>query len=353
MILHVAGLDKFLPPFVELINKEFNQNDHEFWLNDNKGAFSVREYSTVEVVRRGGVRAKFKAYLSLAGKIRKADKVILHGLFNRNVVLLLALRPWLLKKCYWVIWGGDLYCYRLKRKKLLSNLYEVLRRFVIRRLGHLVTYIDGDIELARKWYGAEGEYHRCLMYLSNVVDPSVIAHSPNGQKPSSGIVNILLGNSADPSNNHIEALERLLPYRDQNIRIYAPLSYGDEEHARIVARQGQEWFGEKFVPMMEFMQFGQYLEFLKGLDIVIFNHKRQQAMGNSITLLAMGKPVFMRTDVSHWKYLTSLGIKIHDVNQLSLQISDDDLDRENIRIVYDQFSRENLMRQLSELFEVN
>jgi hypothetical protein len=44
-------------------------------------------------------------------------------------------------------------------------------------------------------------------------------------------LSILLGNSADPSNNHVEALERLLPYRDQDIKIYAPLSYGDQRPA--------------------------------------------------------------------------------------------------------------------------
>jgi hypothetical protein len=58
-----------------------------------------------------------------------------------------------------------------------------------------------------------------------------------------------------------------------------------QQHAKLVIAQGHEWFGDKLVPMTGFMPFEQYLEFLKSFDIAIFNHQRQQAMGNTITLL--------------------------------------------------------------------
>lgn len=348
MILHVAGLDKFIPPFVKLIKEEFEEEKHQFWFTGSVQKYPVEQSESVYVCG-GGVWRKLAGYAKLVKQLHSARKVMLHGLFNIRVVLVLALCPWVLPKCHWIIWGGDLYQFRKASNTWQSRIKEALRRFVIRRVGHLVTYIDGDVELARQWYGAKGTHHECIMYLSNVVDPKMTLES--GHASDHDGLKILLGNSADPSNNHIEALERLLPFKNQPFKIYAPLSYGDQCHAKKVISQGKAWFGDKFVPMTDFMPFEQYLEFLKSLDIAIFNHQRQQAMGNTITLLGMGKTVFMRSDVSHWRFLTGLGIKLNDVEKLELcRIARDEAD-ENARVVYSYFSRATLMKQLANIFE--
>ncbi|RAJ93638.1 TDP-N-acetylfucosamine:lipid II N-acetylfucosaminyltransferase [Aliidiomarina maris] len=348
MILHVAGLDKFIPPFVKLIKEEFEEEKHQFWLTGSVEKYPVEQSESVHVCG-GAIWRKLAGYAELVKQLHSARKVMLHGLFNIRVVLVLALCPWVLPKCYWVIWGGDLYQFRKADNTWQSHIKEALRRFVIRRVGHLVTYIEGDVELARQWYGAKGIYHECIMYLSNVVDPKMTAESAPASDHDG--LNILLGNSADPSNNHIEALERLLPFKDQAIKIYAPLSYGDQNHAKKVISQGRAWFGDKFVPMTDFMPFEQYLEFLKSLDIAIFNHQRQQAMGNTITLLGMGKTVFMRSDVSQWRFLKGLGIKLNDVEKLEpCRIARDEAD-ENARVVQSYFSKATLIKQLADIFE--
>lgn len=348
MILHVANLDKFIPPFVKLVKEEFRQEKHQFWFIGSVEKYQV-ELSDSIYVCGDGFWSMLKGYARLVKQLNTAHKVILHGLFNIKVMLIFALCPWVLPKCHWMIWGGDLYKYTKATRTWRSRINEALRRFVIRRIGHLVTYIEGDVELAREWYGAQGAYHECIMYLSNVVDPAITLEA--SANPDRNWLKILLGNSADPSNNHIEVLERLLPYKDQDIKIYVPLSYGDENHAKKVISQGQEWFGDKFVPMTDFIPFEQYLEFLKSLDIAIFNHQRQQAMGNTITLLGMGKTVFMRNEVSQWRFLNDLGIKLNDVANLKLQSIDTKEAQENSRIVHSYFSRETLIKQLSGIFE--
>ena len=348
MILHVARLDKFIPPFVRLVEDEFKKEEHQFWFTGSVEKYPVGQSETV-YVRKSGFWGKLAGYARLIKQAHSARKIILHGLFNIHVVRILALCPWVLPKCHWIIWGGDLYKFRKATNTWRSRINEAFRRFVIRRVGHLITYIEGDVELARQWYGARGTYHECIMYLSNVVDPKMIM-VPGRVSDHDGL-NILLGNSADPSNNHIEALEHLLPFKDQAIKIYAPLSYGDQKHAKKVVNQGKAWFGDKFVPMTDFMPFEQYLEFLTSIDIAIFNHQRQQAMGNTITLLGMGKTVFMRSDVSHWRFLTGLGIKLNDVEKLELcRIARDEAE-ENARVVCSYFSRETLIKQFSDIFE--
>ena len=57
---------------------------------------------------------------------------------------------------------------------LRADLRKLLRRPAIKRMGNFVTYIKGDYELAKKWYGCAGRWHECLLYTSNVYKKNVI-----------------------------------------------------------------------------------------------------------------------------------------------------------------------------------
>jgi hypothetical protein len=129
-----------------------------------------------------------------------------------------------------------------------------------------------------------------------------------------------------------------------------PLSYGDQTHAKKVIEQGNDWFGEKFFPMSSFMPFDQYLEFLKSIDIAIFNHKRQQAMGNIITLLGMGKTVYVRSDVSHSNFLIEIDLNIKFISKFSLESLPAIESLDNTKAVQFYFSRDKLFSQLSNIF---
>ena len=48
-------------------------------------------------------------------------------------------------------------------------------------------------------------------------------------KDEKQIINILIGNSATETNNHIEVLDLLSKFKNEDIKIYVPLSYGDME----------------------------------------------------------------------------------------------------------------------------
>ena len=276
---------------------------------------------------------------------RKAEKIILHGLWDSRLIVLLALHPAMLKKCYWVIWGGDLYSHSMGKKNLRWYATELFRRPVIRGMGHLITYVQGDVELARRWYGAVGQHHECIMYTSNIYREYAIKERPHAA------VNIQIGNSADPSNNHLEILENLKSFRDQNITIYAPLSYGDQANAKTVIAAGKAIFGDKFKPMTDFIPFEQYLEFLGKIDIAVFAHKRQQGMGNTITLLGMGKKVYMRSDVTPWATFDGIGVKIFDFLDIDLMPISIEIKNKNRMQIKNKFSEVMLIKQWSAIFE--
>ncbi|MBP0048093.1 TDP-N-acetylfucosamine:lipid II N-acetylfucosaminyltransferase [Marinobacterium sp. AK62] len=348
-ILHVCNADNFIPPFIDFIEKQFGLDGHFFWINGDFDFYPVKQHKSAYKVKKS-ITGQMIGFVKLIYLLNTSSKVILHGIFNPRVILILFLMPWLLKKCYWVMWGGDLYVYQLGEKNWKWKVKEFLRRPVIKNMGHLVTYIPGDVELARQWYGAKGEYHECLMYISNVVDPDMIQEAQAGSEEHLGI-NILVGNSADPSNNHIESLEKLLPYKEDEIKIFVPLSYGNHEYAKKVIETGKAWFGENFVPITSFMEFDEYLKFLKTIDIAIFNHNRQQAMGNTITLLGMGRTVYLRSDVSQWFFFEDKGIKCLDFNLFNKKFILSKDAKSNSKICLNYFNIIMLRHQYSEIFK--
>jgi len=342
MIAHIAVGDKFIEPFIQFIENHFDSKDHLFLISP-MALYKVKPRSNVVMLDERMGRLRKMAEWSKA--MNKADKIILHGLFDIRVINLLCLQPWLLKKCYWVMWGGDLYHYKLRGRGIRSDIQEAKRAFVIKRMGHLVTYIKGDYELAQKWYCAKGEYHTCLMYPSNL-------YKEYAMSPKQGDdINILVGNSADPTNSHVEIFEKLKPYKDQNIQIVCPLSYGQIEYAERIAELGKELFGDKFTPLIDFMPFEKYLEFLGKIDIAVFAHKRQQAMGNTTTLLGLGKKVYLRSDVTPWEFYSKLGVKVFDVDGLELLPIHKDEATRNRQIVAGNFSHDALVAQLREIFK--
>lgn len=340
-ILHLFGWDKkFVLPFMDFIRSNFSDGRHKFIIYGDLKESEVPP-SADTVVCKGLLKNIFL----LSMQMHKAEKIILHGLFNSRIFYILLAQPWVLKKCYWVIWGGDLYIHEAPVKDWRWRKNDFLRRQVIKRLGHFVTQVYGDYELAKTWYGARGQYHECFMYPSNLYKKYDI--TPKIDKT----IHIQIGNSADPTNNHIDALEKLLIHKDKNIKLFVPLSYGSQDHAAKVIEFGEMKFGDIFQAMTDFMPFEKYIEFLADIDIALFNHRRQQAMGNATTLLGIGKTVYMRSDISSWTFFKKLGLAVFDIERFDLTELSEAQANENRKIVSNYFSETNLVNQLEDLFK--
>ncbi|EKO3899249.1 TDP-N-acetylfucosamine:lipid II N-acetylfucosaminyltransferase, partial [Vibrio metschnikovii] len=175
--------------------------------------------------------------------------------------------------------------------------------------------VDGDYEKAQKWYGATGKLYECIMYKSNIYKGTALTE--NDFKHVSK-VNIQVGNSADPTNNHEQIFNELskLDVINKVEKIYCPLSYGNLVYAQHIKELGIKMFGEKFYPLMNFMPLHDYEAILDNIDIAIFAHERQQAMGNTINLLGRGKKVYMRDDTSSYALFNKLGVIVFPLNRL-------------------------------------
>lgn len=343
-VLHIVFPEKFFNNYIRFVNDHFDNTDHLFLYLKKRG--DEPEAENVRIMKFYRLGPLF--FLEMYRYMKNSDKIILHSLFKRRVIHFLFLFPRFSKFCYWYLWGGDLY-YRIEKQKknTIRQFSNLVFSAVVKNLGSIVTHISGDAALAKQWFGFKGKVIDCFMYPSNMFfNPGI---KPTQKKSST--LNILLGNSSHKSNNHAEALEKLKYLQNSDIKIFCPLSYGDKKNALRVREIGEEIFGEKFIALTDFMPLEEYRELLGKIDIAVFNHWRQQAMGNIILLLGLGKTVYIRKEITTWQMLKSKNIFVMDFSEEKplIQISTDERDS-NIRLVWQHFRTEKLIEQSSEIF---
>lgn len=336
MNVHIAIDSPILQRYYKYVSSHFETGNILYFLRggeyfDEKENFPVKKVSGLI------------GFINFILALNKSDKIILHGLFEPKVILILFMQPWLLKKCYWFIWGEDLYSYKYGPKSIKNRAREFFKSSIISSFGYLVTCIHEDYLLAKKWYGAKGEYLESMLYPSNVFSPR------NIENKAQLCTNIMVGNSADPVNNHLDVFEMLLQFDLTNVKIYCPLSYGCKINAKEVTDVGKKMFGDKFFAITELMEAEEYFSFLSEIDIVIFNHSYQQAMGNTITLLGFGKKVFMRNSVTPYSFFKNKLIEVFDIKSLDLKPLADDVRHRNMTAVSNYFSYANFDVQLNKI----
>ncbi|WP_019026680.1 TDP-N-acetylfucosamine:lipid II N-acetylfucosaminyltransferase [Colwellia piezophila] len=349
-VVHIVSNEKFIKPFIELVNDKFNASEHLFLniSNANCNKYPLPERDNVIEFRLDLNTYKnfFSLWKEVNHYLKHADKVIVHGAFSGSFNKYLYFNPLILAKAYWVLWGGDLYQPLIRPAKTLKQKISNIFDWKVKgNFAGYITYIPGDYELAKKLYGAKGGYHECLMYPSNLHKEFKLPETPKHR------LTFLVGNSADPSNNHEEIFDKLNTLEDQNFDIICPLSYGDEVHAEKIKQLGQTMFESRFTALVDFMEFDEYLKILARVDVGVFAHKRQQAMGNTITLLGLGKTVYMRNDVTPFTLFKELEINVLDIKYLDLNVLDNETINRNKENIQNYFSEQKIIKQLSELFK--
>ncbi len=310
-------LDKFIPPYIEFIETYLNPDDHTFLIYGDE-----RYLEWYPLPKRKNIVLLWERFpnvflrdLYLAWHIQKADKVFIHGLWEHRANRVLCFLFWNLKKCHYAIWGGDLFEYiNGDKQDPWYKKKEKYRRFIIKRFGFIIPVVYGDYDLAVKWYGAKAKMLEPFMYVSFYEGYKDIPFKTHGET-----IIIQVGNSAAPTNYHEEALNMLSKLPDKNFKIYAPLSYGNMDYAQRVKTTGKDLFGENFTVLESFMPFSEYQNFLQSVDIAIFNHKEQQAMGNIFVLLALGKKVYLNPHTTHYDFLVQKGFKIFAIENFNLE----------------------------------
>lgn len=166
---------------------------------------------------------------------------------------------------------------------------------------------------------------------------------------------ILLGNSASPTNNHLEAFDIL---KNQNLdgrKIFTPLSYGRKRYAKAIIKEGKKIFRDNFEALTTFLPLEEYNKIISRCGIVIMNHYRPQAMGNIIASLYMGAKVFLH-NTDAYQYLKGLGCNIFLIEKDLLvrrdvfQLLEDEQIENNRNILRDELSTSILVKNMRSSF---
>lgn len=333
-IVHIMIFEKFIRSYIEFLDEHFDINVHRFFIvGKDYGKYNLDALPQTTIVDN------IFSVLGFNAQLYTADKIILHGLWNPKVIRLLNMQPWLIKKCYWMMWGGDFYNYENEGSA---------KRKLIKKLRHFISLFKGDFELVKEKYHTWGTLHECIAYPVQLFENTVLPVNSH----TTETISILVGNSADAANNHPEALQIIKDKlkEDTELNIICPLSYGSDWIANHVAQLGTELFGNRFTALRQFVPFEQYNQLLNNTDIAVFNHRRQQAVGNVTSMLAKGKKVYMQPANVLFTYFKNLGIEVYDINEFNVEPINTEIQKKNVENMKKHFSTETYIQQLKNLF---
>ncbi len=355
--LHIIHKDKFDKEFIKFINSNFEKEDHFFLVIHLP---NTKKYDLVEEEDSNILNFKFKKskkiffrkfflalqvlkfYKILYCLSKKSKKIFFHSIADYQMLFLYIFKNFL-KKSYYIIWSTE------KSKYESNYLFNKVVKYVKGNFKGYITLMKGDFDLIKKWYGAKGKLYLSFTY------PSNFYKKINLERIEKKEIVIQVGNSAQVCNNHLEILEKLKKFKNQNIKLYCILSYGNDggdNYLTEVIATGKNIFGDKFIPINNFMGHSEYLTYLAKIDIAIFAHNMQKAFGNISSLLSMKKTVYLKESVSTFETLKEMGVEIKSFDRfIDLEKFNENILENNRRVMEENFSEEKLIEQWKNMLE--
>lgn len=303
-IVHVMPKEKFTYGFIEFTFETFPDKDISFIVYGDDEAQGYAPYIDQRVVAVDSAREVFRCEQA-AALLDIADTIVLNWV---NMSMLPGMWCYL-PKTYLLFWGGDFAPYSsAKNLGFSEHLKMLLLIHSIRRARGIMALLPSDLDkIGSLAHSQKESYWVDIIGTPRFTLAGVKEESVRGRSP----FKVLVGNSATPSNRHIAALELLSRFANEDVMVYAPLSYGDERYREEVVACGRRCFGDKFVPLLDYMDPAEYTNFLSSISVGVFNHDRQQGMGNIIKLLRMGSKVYISSESGMLEDLQAAGSVVH------------------------------------------
>lgn len=299
----------------------------------------------------------------MSGGFDKYDVIIFHSLTVEHKILLKVLKKRQGQKIVWIGFGFDYYNYSnqpitmddyVKSSNFKGKVKELFSTLVKKLLGlensyHKIDYFSPVIQ------SEYAMFKRLINFDAKYLDWDYgstfsTLHSFKGKEITGN--DILLGNSATETNNHVSALNTIKNIVG-NEEIVIPLSYGNNSY-KIWLKNELEEFDMKFKVLDGFMPIDDYFKVLLNCQYVVMNHVRQQALGNIIVMLSLGAKVFLQKKNPLFSELKNLGFIIYSIDDIEhdsfTPLSSESKER-NIELTHQLYNDERINKKTLDLIK--
>jgi dTDP-N-acetylfucosamine:lipid II N-acetylfucosaminyltransferase len=332
VILHIAPDEKFIDIGFRVF-EEVAPEQNKLLIISNQEKINFVKKSEYITCSTKEVRTK-----KIVEFINGFNAIIFHSMFDFNVQLPVN------AKVLWIGWGFDYYdlIYKHERclflpktlfyKKSLESFKSKFERLI--KTNHVLNTIKSKLrkQITKKQlintisYFAPVLLNEYELILNKHPDFDItlvdwnygtleddLARGFEGKKITGS--NILLGNSATYTNNHLDVFD-LIKGLSLECNIICPLSYGDDKYKLEVCKQGNKYFQHKFIALTGFMNIDEYVNVISSCSVVIMNHLRQQGLGNIVIMLYLGAKVFLRAENPIYIFFAQKGVVIYSIEEL-------------------------------------
>lgn len=275
--------------------------------------------------------------------------------------------------CYWFVWGGDIYNGLLEFKGM-NIVYETKfigfkqkLRILLNRIG-LKNNSQRKLDFVKKHvtHMATKEYPFFCRYIAKWISHCKVLENtvyyPIDQvlgdlygKSIQGD-DILIGNSATYTNNHLYAFKYLSKCDNiRNRKSIAILSYGssDKKYVNHVNQKGKSYLGDGYSGLMDFLPLETYNKLMLNAEMVVYANWRQEAMGNLLVAFYLGSKVYLSKKSPLNDFFHKIGLVFYELETIPDTFNEklsEEQKAENRKIIVDHFSKDTLMRVLRQEF---
>ncbi len=374
MILHIVSDEKFIDMAYKVFEGASPENNEFMLVSNKKIQFKYIKNTPITLISPYKFLSK-----KFARSLTKYDFIIFHSLFNNDNKLQLIINADKKIKFVWIGWGGDYYkllnrrlyltktsdLYRSITKKNKTSILQEIKNYFKKKI-YLRNINDKQKAINRINYFSpvlEEEYFLVKNSLKNFKSEfidwnygtlnetlgSFIDKRVNGD-------NILIGNSASFSNNHLEAFEAVRKLNIEKRKIIVPLSYGNKIYQNDIIKYGKDIFKNNFCPLIDFMPLNEYNEIISTSSIVVMNHLRQQAGGNIVVMLYLGAKIFLNKENLFYHFYKNQGAIIFSMDELSNEniynnLTDSEVEI-NRNVVRDMISEDVIRKKTKKLIDI-
>lgn len=365
MRLHIVPDEKVINRSVDAFNEVFPGENIFIVLLKGKRTFLQYVQTKDNVLY---LKYNTNIFWKTIGDLKRYDSVIIHFFSAESIDFVNSINH---PKIYWIEWGADLYSglleykgyqlysdykilWRISNKKIPFNIYNLLYKIQLRKNTHKLLRAVKKI----RYFVPDSMYDEYPLLLSYYPELSHLEYKDFFYYPIDEVLgtelydsvtngtNIIVGNSASPTGNHLSVFDKLRNLNLGEKKILVPLSYGNIKYSNYISRIGDEYFGSKIETIRDFMPLEDYNKFLLSASVFIYGNWRQEAVGNILIALFIGGKVFLDEKNPLLKFYRDRGLIIFSLEELNENILNEQLSLSDIEknrgILKELYSKERL-----------